>query len=135
MKIFVVACIVWSLAACVGAQDLATARLEQAQKVWATRLEKAGGKPIPQPHYPTEEALMFLSAYDFMREGRYLDQCIRQLEMAHNQTQLGMVKTPEKATRDYQARQIYNFYVAYRILGEGKYLKWSDEAATAMLKI
>jgi hypothetical protein len=115
----------------VAAQD----RLEQVKKIWDAKLEKAGGKGIPQPHYPTEEGLMFLSAYDFTHDAKYADQARRQMELAHNQTQMGMVMTPHKATRDYQARQIYNFWLAYRVLGDEKYLKWADEAAEAMLKV
>ena len=34
-----------------------------------------------------------------------------------------------ETTRDYQARQIYNFYLAYRILGDGRYLRWADDGA------
>lgn len=119
----------------VHGQSLSISRLQQATALWEQRLQQAGGKPIPQPHYPTEEALMFLSAYDFNREVRYAEQCALQLEHAHDQTQLDMVMTPHKATRDYQARQIYNLYVGYRLLGDGRYLRWADDAAAAMLKI
>lgn len=123
------------LFALVALSARAETRVDLAKKLWETKLQKTGGKPIPAEHYPTEEALMFLSAYDFTREASYADQSARQLELAHNQTKLGMLMTPHMATRDYQARQIYNFYLAYRILGDGRYLKWSDEAGAAMLKI
>jgi hypothetical protein len=47
-----------------------------------------------------------------------------------------MIVTPDgTTTRDYQARQIYNFYLAYRILADGKYIRWADECAQAMLAI
>jgi hypothetical protein len=128
-QIIVFVCVVSCLSVC--AQN----RLEQIKKVWEARLEKAGGKGIPQPHYPTEEGLIFVSAYDFTRDGKFAEQVVRQMELAHNQTKLDMVMTPHKATRDYQARQIYNFYLTYRMLGDGKYLRWADDAAAAMLKI
>ena len=47
---------------CVAFTTSAQNRLEQIRKVWDARLEKAGGKGIPQPHYPTEEGLIFVSA-------------------------------------------------------------------------
>ena len=34
--------------------------------------------------------------------------------------------------RDYQARQIYDFYAAWEILGDPTYLRWAEEAADAM---
>jgi hypothetical protein len=128
-------CFLLIVAALLTLPLLAQNRLDQIRKVWETRLEKAGGKGIPQPHYPTEEGLIFLSAYDFTRDARFAEQVARQMELAHSQTKLGMVMTPHNATRDYQARQIYNFYLAYRMMGDGKYLKWADEAAEAMIKI
>ncbi|HEX8522591.1 MAG TPA: hypothetical protein VF669_10075 [Tepidisphaeraceae bacterium] len=112
------------------------ARLEIAKRLWEERLAKAGGKAIVSEHYPTEEALVFLTAYDFTRDVRYAKQAEVQLEYAHAREKNGLFVTSKGlTTRDYQARQIYNFYLAYRILAEGKYLRWADDGASAMLKL
>src|SRR6188474_2365386 len=93
-------------------------RIELAKKLWAEKLTATNGKAVEAPHYPTEEALVFLSAYDFTREQRYADQAARQLEYSHSREQNGLLITPHQVTRDYQARQIYNFYLGYRILAD-----------------
>lgn len=117
------------------ASSNATDRLVLARKLWDQALERAKGAPVKNDYYPTEPALPFMSAYLFTREQRFADQAARQLELAHTQQANGMILSPLGATRDYQARQIYNFYTAYRVFGEGKYLRWADDCAAAMLKI
>lgn len=103
--------------------------------LWEQRLAAAGGKPIVSEYYPTEEALIFLSAYDITRDGRYAKQAAAQLEYAHSREKDGVFVTSEgTTTRDYQARQIYNFYLAYRILADGRYLHWADDCAAAMIR-
>ena len=111
----------------------ATTRMASVQKLWEARLLKAGGKPIVSEHYPTEEALVFLTAYDFTRDPRYATQASLQLDYCHAREVNGLFVTSAKTTtRDYQARQIYNFYLAYRILADGRYLHWADDCAAAM---
>jgi hypothetical protein len=112
-----------------------TERLTLARKLWDQALERTGGTAVKSDYYPTEPALPFMSAYLFTREQRFADQAARQLELAHNQQINGMILSPLGATRDYQARQIYNFYTAYRVFGEGKYLRWADDCAQSMIKI
>src|SRR5205823_1721940 len=122
-----------ALACCGAAPTTREARLAAARQLWDERLEKTGGKPIVSEYYPTEEALIFLAAYDFTRDARHAAQAAIQLAYAHSREANGVFVTSEKlTTRDYQARQIYNFYLAYRILGEGKYLRWADGCAKAM---
>jgi hypothetical protein len=60
--------------------DTSTMRVAAARKLWEGRLAKAGGKPIVSEHYPTEEALLFLTAYDFTRDDRYAKQAAAQLD-------------------------------------------------------
>jgi hypothetical protein len=111
-------------------------RLTIARGLWEQRLNAAGGKPIVSEYYPTEEALVFLTAYDFTRDARYSAQAVAQLEYSHSRERDGIFLTSDgTTTRDYQARQIYNFYLAYRILGDGRYLRWADAGATAMIRV
>lgn len=110
--------------------------VDLAKPLWESKLTAAGDKPIISEYYPTEEALVFLTAYDFTRDPRYAAAAARQLDYAHSrETADGLfLTTPGTTTRDYQARQTYNFYLAYRILGDGKYLRWSDACAAALLR-
>jgi hypothetical protein len=109
--------------------------LELAKPLWEARLARAAGKPEPSANYPTEPALVFLTAYDLTRETRYAEQAVKQLAYAHDRSVDGLLLASDGLCgRDYQARQIYNFYVAYRILNDERYRKWADDAATAMLK-
>jgi hypothetical protein len=106
-----------------------------ARRLWDQALARTGGKPVASDAYPTEPALPFLSAYVWTRQPRYAQQAARQLQAAHARETNGILITAAgTTTRDYQARQIYNFYLAYRVLADGKYLKWADACAQAMLK-
>jgi hypothetical protein len=106
-----------------------------ARPLWEQRLAETGGKPVASKAYPTEPALVFLTAHDLTRDSRYAEQAARQLDYAHRRAVDGLLLTTDGLCgRDYQARQIYNFYVAYRILADDRYLKWADQAAAAMLK-
>ena len=110
--------------------------VEQARQRWEERLGKAGGKPTVSEYYPVEESLVFLTAYDFTRDPRYAEQAAKQLEYSHGREIDGLfLTTAGTTTRDYQARQIYNFYVAYRTLADGRYLKWADACAEAMVRV
>jgi hypothetical protein len=110
-------------------------RLALAKSLWEDRLAKAGGKSIASDCYPTEEALVFLTAFDFTRDARYAQQAATQLNYCHSREIDGLFVTYEKlTTREYQARHIYNFYLAYRILGDGKHLRWADGCAKAMIR-
>lgn len=109
-------------------------RIELAKKLWEEKLAATGGKFVAQDHYPTEEALVFLSAFDFTRDPKYAKQATRQLEYSHSREQNDLLITPHQVTRDYQARQIYNFYLGYRMLGDVRFLRWADDCARAMHK-
>lgn len=118
----------------VGAQT--TQRLNSARQLWEKQLRDAANKPIVSKFYPTEAALVFLTAYDFTRDARFAMQADVQLEYSHARESEGLLLTSDRTTtRDYQARQIYNFYLAYRILAEGKYLHWADACAAAMIRV
>ena len=124
------------LPADLGAQTTRESRLAVAKSRWEDRLARAGGKPIVADAYPTEESLGFLSAYSLTRDRRYATQAATQLEYAHSRETDGILLTfASETTRDYQARQIYNFYLAYRLLADGRYLRWADDAARAMIKV
>src|SRR5437899_2988246 len=111
------------------------ARLELAKRLWEERLAKSGGERIVSEYYPSEESLVFLTAYLYTRDDRFAQQAAKQLEYAHSREKDGVFLTSEGlTTRDYQARQIYNFYLAYRILAERRYLRWADDCAAAMIR-
>lgn len=93
--------------------------------------------------YPTEPAMTFLSAYEATSDGRYRAAAERQLAFA-KEMETGehflisptyLVQGSPVIWRDPQARQIYNFFVAYKILGDPQYLAWADDAAEAMLSL
>jgi hypothetical protein len=118
---------IFVFATSIAAQSTQESRLAIAKTQWEDRLASAGGKPIVADAYPTEEALVFLSAYSLTRDAGYAKQAATQLEYAHSRERDGILLTfKNEATRDYQARQIYNFYLAYRVLGDGRYLRWAD---------
>jgi hypothetical protein len=124
-----------SLSATVGAQTTREARLTVVQSRWDERLAATGEKFVVADAYPTEEALVFLSAYSLTRDPRYAEQAARQMNYAHSREKDGILVTFKGVTtRDYQARQIYNFYLAYRLLADGRYLRWADDCAAAMLR-
>ena len=125
-----------SLIGSAGAQTTRESRLAVAKGRWEARLASAGGEPIAADAYPTEESLVFLCAYSLTRDPRYAKQAATQLEYAHAREKNGILLTStSETTRDYQARQIYNFYLAYRLLGDGRYLRWADDCARAMIRV
>ena len=111
-------------------------RLAIAHAYWEREHERAAGKPAAGG-YPTEPALPFLSAYQLTREARFVSQAERQLAYAHSAERNGLLAMPREgllvAHRDAQARQICNFYLAYRVLADGRYLRWADTCAKAMM--
>src|SRR4051794_31576446 len=124
-----------SLCLIAAAPTTRQSRVDFAKSLWEAKLAATGDHPIVAEHYPTEEALVFLTAYDFTRDQRYADAAARQLDYSHSREKDGLfLTTPGTTTRDYQARQTYNLYLAYRILGEGKYLRWSDACAASLLR-
>jgi hypothetical protein len=128
--------IVLLLATASMAQTPREARLEAARARWEARLAEAGGKAIVADAYPTEQALVFLSAYSVTRDPRYATQAATQLDYCHAREKDGVLLTfNNETTRDYQARHIYNFYLAYRLLGDGRYLRWADDCARAMIRV
>src|SRR5207248_1859299 len=125
-----------SVTSAVAGPTTREARVELAKRLWEERLAKAGGERIVSEYYPTEESLVFLTAYLHTRDDRFAQQAAKQLEYAHSRERDGIFVTSEGlTTRDYQARQIYNFYLAYRILAEGRYLRWADDCAAAMTRM
>jgi hypothetical protein len=118
------------------AQEATASRIPLLREVWEKKLADAAGKAVEQQYYPTEPALVFLSAWSVTREEKYAEQARRQLESAHGREKEGvLVINDGTTTRDYQARQIYNFYLAYRVFADGEYLDWADDCARAMLKV
>jgi hypothetical protein len=109
--------------------------LELSKPMWERRLAQAAGKPTASHAYPTEPALVFLTAYSVTRDERYARQAAKQLDYAHDRSVDGLLLTADGLCgRDYQARQVYNFYLAYRVLREAHYLKWAEEATDATLR-
>ena len=87
------------------------------------------------PYYPTEPAIILLSAWICTKEQKYRDAAQLQFEFAHSrENDDNLLITELGFNRDTGARQIYNFYAAYKILGDKKYLTWADNGAQALLK-
>lgn len=87
------------------------------------------------PYYPTEPGIVLLSAWIATGEAKYREAAVLQFEFAHSrENDDALLITEQGFNRDTQARQIYNFYAAYRILGDRKYLMWADKGAQALIK-
>jgi hypothetical protein len=87
------------------------------------------------PYYPTEAAIYLLSAWLCTGEQKYHEAAVLQFEFAHSrENDDGLLITELGFNRDTEARQIYGFYTAYKILGDKKYLTWADESAQALIK-
>ena len=87
------------------------------------------------PYYPTEPAIILLSAWLCTGGQKYHEAAVLQLDFAHSrENDDGLLITELGFNRDTEARQIYNFYAAYKILGDKKYLTWADKAAQALIK-
>ena len=97
--------------------------------------------------YPGETASFYISAYLVTKDEKYKEDSERELEFAHSlQDENNVFFIPNRTakddpgyghgyiTRDASARHILNLYIAYKTLDDEKYLKWADEAATAMIK-
>jgi hypothetical protein len=114
-------------------------RLRVATAYWERLLAARAGEPDRVPTYPTEPAVPMLSAYALTRREEFAAQAARQLAYAHAQERDGMlvVTSPgfPAGHRDAQARQVYNFYLAYRVLADGQYLRWADACAQATLRV
>lgn len=86
------------------------------------------------PYYPTEPAIVFLSAWQYTGEDKYREGGVTLLDFAHSRENADhLLVTEQGFNRDTQARQIYNFYTAYKLLGERKYLGWADACAQALI--
>ena len=96
-----------------------------------------GGETLRQgtPSYPTEPGISFLAAWMCLDEERYRQAAVAQFDFAYSRQDSNglLILSDGAAQRDPQARQIYNFYTAYRLLGDSKYLQWADEAAQGMI--
>ncbi len=112
-------------------------RLAAARAYWEREYTRVASQP-EAAGYATEAAIPFLSAYAATREARYAEQAARQLDYAHSIENSGMAvlrgREAPTTSRDVQARQIYNFYLGYRILADGRYLRWADACAEAMIE-
>lgn len=87
------------------------------------------------PYYPTEPAIHFLSAWLSTGEGKYREAAVLQFDFAHSrENDDGLLITELGFNRDTEARQIYNFYTAYKLLGDKKYLAWADRGAHALIE-
>lgn len=86
------------------------------------------------PYYPTEPGIILLSAWLCTGDEKYREASILQFEFAHSrENDDALLITELGFNRDTQARQIYNFYTAYKILGDRKYLSWADKCARGLL--
>lgn len=102
----------------------------------------AGGAGLQQgkPLYPSEPGIVFLSAFLATGEERYLEAAKAQLAFAHQrQTPEGLLAVDLGGGRlgvgkDPQSRQVYNFFTAFKLLGDDTYLAWADECAAALLR-
>src|SRR2546423_8483113 len=94
------------------AQGTQQSNRQIARELWDRELRLNGGKVVEQPHYPTEPALPWLSAWCVTRDPKFVVVAKKQLEYAHSREKKGLLIAPEGVSRDYQARQIYNFYLA-----------------------
>src|SRR6266498_5762032 len=73
------------------AQEHRATNREIARQLWERELQKAGGKVVEQPHYPTEPALIWLSAWSVLREPKFADAARRQIEYAHTREKHGII--------------------------------------------
>jgi hypothetical protein len=102
---------------------------------------------IPNPNYPTEPAIAPLSAYGVTKGEKWRDFAVKQLNYAHDELEHdGILRVrptdgqhpdlckPAYIHRDMQARQIYNYYLAYKILGDEKYYHWAVYCAEQMIR-
>lgn len=86
------------------------------------------------PYYPTEQGIIFLSAWLCTGTEKYRQAATMQFEFAHSRENSDHLLIAEPGfNRDTEARQIYNFYVAYKLLGDKKYLIWADAGARALI--
>lgn len=86
------------------------------------------------PYYPTEPGVVFLSAWLCTGTDKYRQAAILQFDFAHaRENSDGLLITELGFNRDTEARQIYNFYVAYKLLGDKKYLTWADASARGLI--
>jgi len=89
---------------------------------------------VGKPPYPTEQGITFLSAWLCTGEDTYRTSAVSQFEFAHpRENDDGLLIAEKGFCRDFQARQIFNFFTAYRILGDRKYLTWADHCAKGMI--
>lgn len=95
-----------------------------------------GGKKLCSgvPYYPTEQGIVFLSAWLCTGEAKYREAAVLQFDFAHSRENADhLLITEQGFNRDTQARQIYNFYTAYKLLGDRRYLNWADACARGLI--
>jgi len=86
------------------------------------------------PYYPTEPGIELLSAWICTGNAKYREAAVLHFDFAHSrENEDHLLITELGFNRDTDARQIYNFYVAYKILGDKKYLEWADQGARALM--
>ena len=87
------------------------------------------------PYYPTEPGIILLSAWLSTGDRKYREAAVLQFDFAHSrENDDDLLITELGFNRDTQARQIYNFYTAYKLLGDKKYLTWADKCAQALIE-
>ena len=91
--------------------------------------------------YPTEPATFFLSAWMLTGKSDYLQAARRQYDVARSWVNEDGVfdasrsgHFPQGFTRDATARQIYNAYTGWRVLGDPALLELADRCAEGMLR-
>jgi len=107
------------------------------RKCWEESYKSSGGGKSHRqgiPYYPTEQGIIFLSAWLCTGQEKFRQAAVAQFEFAHSrENEDGLLITEQGFNRDTQARQIYNFYAAYKILGDVRYLTWAGKCAEALI--
>ena len=91
--------------------------------------------------YPTEPGIFFLSGWMMTGQPEYLAAARRQFDLSRSWVDENGVfdagrsgHFPQGVSRDATARQIYNSYTAWRVLGDPRMLELADACATGMAR-
>jgi hypothetical protein len=127
------------LAVGVHAADLGPMHADLFKRYLSAMASRPGGD-YRSGLYPSEEAIFFLSGWMLTGDDACLKAAQTQLNVSHSWVDRNGVfdGTPsgeiDKVSRDASARHIYNYYVAYRVLGDPKMLVHVDRCADAMMQ-
>jgi hypothetical protein len=113
--------------------------LDIAKKCWKDFAQQ-NTPPIARPFCPSEPAVGFLSAYAVTKQPEWSELARKQLEYAAQLEQDGLLLVRKGSSernyihRDTQARQIYNYYLAFRVLGDPEYYRKAVYCAEQMIR-